>query len=569
MDNNQYHVVISSCSPTSLTSANVTLTVNSQTTITTQPVNTSACAGSSATFSTTCTGSTLSYQWQISTDGGITFTDITGQTNSTLTVLNISALMDNNRYRVIVNSSACANIVTSNAAILSVSNNAIINSQPSDLSICSGSNASYSIAATGSGLTYQWQVSTNGGASFSNISGETNASLNLNNVTTSMEGNLYNVIVSSACSSTGVSSNASILHVLATAQITNQPTNATTCANSTVTFTASGVGNAVTYQWQVSTDGGTTYTDIAGETNSTLSILNVSVAMNNNKYRLVATALNCGSVNSNAATLQVSSPASITNQPVNISACENSTVNLSVSASGTAISYQWQVSTDGGVSFTNIAGATTATLNIAGLTVSMNNNQYRVIATETNCGNINSNAVTLTVNNLPIVSITASPSNVIMPGQSITLTASSTPVSNIYSWYNNGVLISGQTSGSIVVNGTGLGIYTASLLDLNGCTNTSAPITVKDSILNYTFIYPNPNRGQFQVRFEGVPYNGFSRYITMYDAKGSRVYRKAYSISTSYQIMDVTVKQFSKGVYTLVLSDAIGTTLATGKVVIE
>jgi hypothetical protein len=55
----------------------------------------------------------------------------------------------------------------------------------------------------------------------------------------------------------------------------------------------------------------------------------------------------------------------------------------------------------------------------------------------------------------------------------------------------------------------------------------------------------------------------------MYDAKGARVYRKAYSVSTSYEVMYVNVEQLSRGVYTLVLSDASGETLATGKVVIQ
>jgi hypothetical protein len=71
------------------------------------------------------------------------------------------------------------------------------------------------------------------------------------------------------------------------------------------------------------------------------------------------------------------------------------------------------------------------------------------------------------------------------------------------------------------------------------------------------------------VRFEGIPYNGQARTITMYDAKGARVYRKAFNVSTSYEVMNVNVEQLSRGVYTLVLSDASGVTLATGKVVIQ
>jgi hypothetical protein len=49
----------------------------------------------------------------------------------------------------------------------------VIGTQPLPQAVCAGSDASFSIAATGTDLTYQWQVSTDNGVSFTNISGET------------------------------------------------------------------------------------------------------------------------------------------------------------------------------------------------------------------------------------------------------------------------------------------------------------------------------------------------------------------------------------------------------------
>jgi hypothetical protein len=199
----------------------------------------------------------------------------------------------------------------------------------------------------------------------------------------------------------------------------------------------------------------------------------------------------------------------------------------------------------------------------------MNNNKYRLVVTESNCGIFNSDVATLTVNTLPLVTLSATPANVIMPGQTINLNATSTPSSTTYTWYYNGNIINGQSGSFITIGENQTGNYYAAVTDANGCNSTSAIVNVRDTILNYTFIYPNPNKGHFQVRFEGIPYNGQARTITMYDAKGARVYRKAYNVSTSYEVMDVNVEQFSRGVYTLVLSDASGVTLATGKVVIQ
>ncbi len=568
-NNNQYHVVVSTCTPGGLISSNVILTVNSPASIATQPVNTSACPNGNASFNANCIGTSLTYQWQVSIDGGNNYTDITGETNSILNLTNVTSLMDNYKYRVLVNSTACPGEVISNEALLTISNSAVITTQPLDNNTCSGANALFSISASGSGLVYQWQISTDGGVTFSNITGETNAALTVSNVTTAMEGNLYHVVLSNSCSAIGTTSDNAILHVIASPLISSQPSDVITCINTTAQFTASATGNALSYQWQLSTDGGATFTDITGETNNTFSITNVDAAMNNNKYRLVVTSLTCGSIFSGAVLLTVVSPATISTQPTNVSICENTDAVFNVTASGTSITYQWQLSTDGGLAFTNITGANNSSLTLPAVSSSQNNYQYQVVISEISCADITSDAATLIVNNLPVVLITASPSPVVLPRETITLTASATPASTVFSWYKNGTIINGQTGSSIIINDNGAGSYTASVIDGNGCSNNSNTLVVRDTVLNYTFIYPNPNKGYFQVRFDGIPYNGQPRFITMYDAKGARVFSKSYTVSAPYEVMDVNAEKFSRGVYSLVLSDANGTTLATGKVVIQ
>ena len=56
------------------------------------------------------------------------------------------------------------------------------------------------------------------------------------------------------------------------------------------TFTAAAIGNpAPTVQWQVSTDGGNTYTNISGATSTTLTLTNTSRSQSGYKYRAVFT----------------------------------------------------------------------------------------------------------------------------------------------------------------------------------------------------------------------------------------------------------------------------------------
>ncbi|MFK5974644.1 MAG: Ig-like domain-containing protein [Flavobacteriaceae bacterium] len=95
--------------------------------VTTQPINVTVFAGSGTNF-TVSANDTNTYQWQISSNGGATFADLTdvtpytGATTSTL-ILSLAELsMNNYQYRVIASNSAysCASPLTSDAATLFV-----------------------------------------------------------------------------------------------------------------------------------------------------------------------------------------------------------------------------------------------------------------------------------------------------------------------------------------------------------------------------------------------------------------------------------------------------------------
>jgi CshA-type fibril repeat protein len=104
----------------------------------------------------------------------------------------------------------------------------------------------------------------------------------------------------------------------------------------------------------------------------------------------------------------------ITVQPVDLTATPAAT-NLSYSATVTAgsgtTSYQWQVSTNGGGTWTNItnnatySGATTATLTLSSVTILMKEYRYRLNIAQSDfiCGNLTSSAARLIMSNTPTV----------------------------------------------------------------------------------------------------------------------------------------------------------------------
>ncbi len=394
VNNNRYRVVISSCGPNALNSTAVLLTVNGTAAITAQPANTSACTGGDASISVTASGSAVSYQWQVSNNGGATYTNISGANSATLTLTGITAGMNNNLYQVII-SNQCNPGSTSTAALLTVSNPATINAQPAGTTVCEGNNASFTVNASGTSISYQWQVSTDGGTSWTNISGATSATLDLTAVTASMNGNRYRAVLVS-CSPAGLNSDAAILTVNAAAAINTQPANANACTGTDATFSVSAAGTALNYQWQISTDGGVTFTDISGATNSTYTVTGVNTGMTGQLYHVIISNLCTPGVTSANATLTVSNNASIVSQPVNSTVCEGSNSSFNAGATGTG--YQWQVSTDGGATWTDISGANSPTLNLNAVTASMNGNQYRLVASGCSATPATSNAAVLTVN---------------------------------------------------------------------------------------------------------------------------------------------------------------------------
>ncbi len=181
------------------------------------------------------------------------------------------------------------------------------------------------------------------------------------------------------------------------ASIVSQPSNVTVCEGSSTSFSVTAAGDNRHYQWQVSTDG-VNYTNLVNDTLNSLTISNVSSSMNNNLYRVVVSN-NCpSSVTSSSASLTVNQISLITSQPVSQNVCIGNTATFSVTASGTN-TYQWQVSTNNGVSFTNITtpSAVTNSLVISNVSNTINNSQYKVIITTTCSGILSSNIVNLNV----------------------------------------------------------------------------------------------------------------------------------------------------------------------------
>src|SRR5207249_6447396 len=113
------------------------------------------CAGSSASFSVTATGTSLTYQWRKNGSNLVNGGSVSGATSATLTI-NPTVAGDSGSYDVVV-SGVCAPSVTSSAATLTV--NPVPDATiTAETDVCVNTVHPASVPDAGPGATYTWSA---------------------------------------------------------------------------------------------------------------------------------------------------------------------------------------------------------------------------------------------------------------------------------------------------------------------------------------------------------------------------------------------------------------------------
>lgn len=343
------------------------------------------------------------------------------------------------------------------------------NNVTADQTICAGSAASTlaGAAATGGNGTYvyQWQMSVDGGATWTNISGATSADYNPGSPTATT---MYRRNVESGlCSST---SNVVTVTVQPGMNNFNIAANQTICEGAVPALidgqAPTGGSGTYTYTWEVSTDN-VNWTVISGATGEDYQPAALTVTT---YFRRKVNGGDCVAT-SNAVTITIN-PFANGNIAAPASICQYSTADITFTAgSGTApfeITY----------TITNPAGTTT-TVSQTGVA---NNAVFNVIPAGSAAGNYtitltslaNSNgctrttglnSVTIAVTPTPVVSI--APVSPVCQGKSVTLTASG---ATSYTW--SGPNLSATTGATVTATPAATQTYTVTGTT-NGCNGTA------------------------------------------------------------------------------------------------
>jgi hypothetical protein len=432
-------------------STGATLTVLSDPpTINTQPANQSVCSGGTASYSVGVAEAGVTYQWYYSnwvynnmsgqyeyrfpplilTNGG----NYSGVTTSTLTVANNTYSDHPVKYRCYV--TKCNMTSQSSYAYAEIMYPPSISSGlPVSREVCVGGTVPFTVSASGTNLTYQWQVNNgnlaNGGSSPS-VTGANTANLQLTNVPGSYNGSAFKCIVSGTCPSAATSAVATLTVDSPIADAgTVTPSSNTVCAGTTTSFSINPPAVGQIFRWYVSKNSGTTYDSIStagsspaysGYNAATLQLTNFTSDITNYRYRCVQkNACNTAGTTSTFGSIIVHTPLTLTATPGSITVCENQTAVFTHDANGSVVSRQWYQSSNGGVSWVPVSGTTpsppthsgfnTSTLTIGSPVYTNNGLKYKsVITGQAVCTptSLESPVVTLGVNRRIVI---ASPLN--------------------------------------------------------------------------------------------------------------------------------------------------------------
>jgi hypothetical protein len=323
-------------------------------------------------------------RWESSINSGSTWTPIAGTAG--MTTYTSGALNQTTWFRAVVQSGVCPE-ATSSAVQITVNpltNAGVVNG---GTTVCAGANGS--LTASGQvGNIVRWEMSTNGGVNWTQIA-NTTATQNYSNITQTTQ---YRVIVQSGNCPQGASSPATVTVDPASVGGSIAPAN-TICAgaNSGLLTLSGHVGNVV--RWESSVNSGTTWTPIAGTAGMATY---TSGALNQTTwFRAVVQSGVCAAANSAHVVITVNQPSvggTIASPATVCSGSNSGTLTLS-GHTGNVV--RWEVSTNGGSSWSTIANTTTtqAYNNIT------QNTMYRAVVQNGVCPAVNSASVTITVNN--------------------------------------------------------------------------------------------------------------------------------------------------------------------------
>lgn len=264
--------------------------------ITQQPANASGAVGNNVTFTVKASGSGLKYQWYMKKSGESSFTAWNKKTTASVFTPVYASWHNAQFYCVVTDGSG--KTVKSNTVKLTVTPK--ITQQPANASGAVGDNVSFSVKATGNGLTYQWYYKKSGESSFTKWNKRTSAS-----ATTPVYASWHNAqFYCAVTDSSGKTVKSNTVKLTVKPKLTQQPANTSGAVGSKVTFSVKASGSGLKYQWYYKKADQTTWTKWSSSTGASAT-LTVYKSWQGAQFYCVVTDANGQTAKSNTVKLTV------------------------------------------------------------------------------------------------------------------------------------------------------------------------------------------------------------------------------------------------------------------------
>jgi len=456
--------------------------------ITKQPESLTAAAGEKVTLAVEATGKDLTYQWQYKKKTATTWTNSTAAAAKTanwqLTVVNVHFGFD---FRCVITDANGETVTTEIVNITDKNTPPVITEQPTSQTAEVGETVTLSVAATGNGLTYQWQYKKKTASTWTNASGKT-AEWHLK-VTSVHFGFDFQCVITDANGNKVVTEKVNVSEPVIPLEITKQPTNQVAAAGEKVTLSVVATGKDLTYQWQYKKKTATTWTNASGKT-ATWQFTAVSAHFGFD-FQCVITDANGDTVTTDKVIVANKNAAPvITEEPTSQVGAAGSKVTLAVKAIGNTLSYQWQYKKKTATTWTNASGKT-ATWQFTVVSAHFGFD-FQCVITDSNGHTVVSKTVNVINMNGPAV-ITEQPTNqVAAAGEKITMSVVAVGNGLNYQWQYKKKTATTWTNASgkaanwqLTVMEIHFGFdFRCKITDADGNTVTSETVNVNDKYAN-------------------------------------------------------------------------------------
>lgn len=346
--------------------------------------------------------------------------------------------------------------VTSNPATSVKTLEVIITSQPqASTTLCAGQPLNLNVTATGTNLVYQWFKGT------TSLVGQTNATLNIPQVTNSNAGT-YTVVITS--SNQVITSSNAVVIVNDLPWATVAASGPTVCEGQPTFLSFTGTPNAtVTYS-----DGSNNFTIALN--NSGLATVITAPLFATTTFTLVSAedfnTAQCSSTLAGSVTIMVNASFEVILQPFETTICEGQSATFTVATTAAGFTYMWYGPTG------LIATTTNASYTIANATAA-NAGDYMVEVIDI-CGTtVLSNPAFLIIAQETIITTQPQEYTTVCVGQPVTLSVTATGTNLTYQWFKEGVAIAGATGPTFTISSSTLaysGTYICSVTTFCGST---------------------------------------------------------------------------------------------------